>query len=119
MGALFKRDICIGTSRPESPHATENPWKIDAKSTDHSGSSRRSSNASANPPEVMVTKVDKQPKKSTGSEAEGKRTVEEVMNLLPVRIKIPMCVPFSEILKYLMPIGQCALKKQLMIFLHT
>ena len=38
----------------------------------------------------MVTKVDKQPKKSTGSEAEGKRSVEEVMNLLPVRIKIPM-----------------------------
>ena len=115
MGALSKRDIRIGTSRPESPHATENPWKIDAKSTDHSGSSRRSSNASANPPEVMVTKVDKQPKKSTGSEAEGKRTVEEVMNLLPVRIKIPICTflydTFSEILKYLMPIGQCALKK--------
>ena len=79
-----KKIIHTGTSRPESPHATENPWKITDKSADHSGSSRRSSNASANPPEVMVTKVEK-PKKSIG-ESDQKMSMEQVMNLLPVRI---------------------------------
>ena len=98
MGILSKRDIRIGTSRPESPHATENPWKIDAKSTDHSGSSRRSSNASANPPEVMVTKVEK-PKKSIG-ESDQKMSMEQVMNLLPVRIlKLLNIIYFPEIFK--------------------
>ena len=92
LSIFFQKNIIYiihtGTSRPESPHATENPWKIEEKkSADHSGSSRRSSNASANPPEVMVTKVEKPKKKSTGGPDE-KMTMDQVMNLLPVRIKI-------------------------------
>ena len=68
-----------GISRPESPQATANPWKI----KDDQGVSRRSSTLSQMP-EVMVTNVSDKDKKAPIDEDRPKLSVTELMNLLPV-----------------------------------